>query len=162
MIPRFSTCHVFRTCALLWSSGLWDSPWWWAHYVPLSHLRGRTMEEFMWDSIRILRFNRVSKTPVTRVISSLISLRGSFAGLWRYILVGQFSELSQLIQWYPSLPLLRTKPRLFFRLRFSSFHSRGKFTCSRVRISKLKGIHMIGGFCPTEFFLNIPDQFLQE
>jgi hypothetical protein len=50
------------------------------HYVPLSNLRGRTMEEFMWDSIRILRFHRVSKIRVTRVISSLISLRGSFAG----------------------------------------------------------------------------------
>lgn len=91
------------------------------HYVPCLPLEGRggTIEEFMWDSIRILRFNRVSKIRVTRVIS----LRGSFAGLWRQILVTQFSELSQLIQWSPLS--LYFEPRLFFRLRFSSFYSRG-------------------------------------
>ena len=95
---------------LLRSSGLWDSLWWWAIMFPCLPLEGRggTIEEFMWDSIRILRFNRVSKIRVTRVIS----LRGSFAGLWRQILVTQFSELSQLIQWSPSLPILRTKTLL--------------------------------------------------
>lgn len=104
MIPPFLTCHVFRTCALLRSSGLWLR-----FPVMVGHIMfpclPRTMEEFLWDSIRILRFHRVSKIRVTRVISSFISLRGSFEGLWRHILVSQFSELSQLIQWLDSTSL---------------------------------------------------------
>lgn len=110
--------HVTFFEHLLRSSGALRFP----VMVGLSHLRGRTMEEFMGDSIRILRFNRVSKIRVTRVISSLISLRGSFAGLWRLSSV----SFQSWANWFSGIPLsLYFEPRLFFRLRFSSFHSRG-------------------------------------
>ena len=137
MIPPFLTCHVFLTSLRsppYGRLGIQGSGLWLRFPVMVGHIMfpclPRTMEEFLWDSIRILRFHRVSKIRVTRVISSFISLRGSFEGLWRHILVSQFSERSQLklIYWLSEEDRLSLyfEPRLFFRLRFSSFHSRGQ------------------------------------